>query len=198
MPEYTKDLIAYLKDTHKLVMEKAREHGVDIEGSADSGHGGKIEKGDLVMLKGTSKRHGAKRFNERTNGVIYRAIEVSDGGNTVALEDLLGEVSLGHTRNRFPSDRLIKLDLPILQPFPNSPWGKRDPDDAQSDLYFQGPRTLEVFFDDSKPPLDWRRATIARMSIDGRVRLTWDQDVSEGGGNTEWIDLGRRRYRWLR
>ena len=71
--------------------------------------------------------------------------------------------------NKFHADRLIKVDLPLMQ---TSAVG----------------RTLAYTVNGD----DWVRAKVRDVSIDGRVYLERDDDPA----SRAWVDITRLRYRW--
>ena len=70
------------------------------------------------------------------------------------------------------ADRMVKLDMPEL-----------DLDPAQ-------PRRIEIH----DPSTDtWDAFELERFSVDGRVRIRHALQHT----NVEWVDLAKKRYRWV-
>ena len=174
---YSKELLRYLHETHKRVKQYAEQLGFEKEGT-DKGDPGAtpLAVGDLVLLKTENRRKGEERFRRRTDGEIYR-ISAVVGQNTYAL----GKLTTGAPpntspifANRYPADRLIKLDMPELEL--EVPEGT--------------PQRIEIYDDTTA---QWRGATTERWAVDGRVSLRFDDNDEE----CLWLDLTKCRYRWL-
>ena len=71
--------------------------------------------------------------------------------------------------NKFPAERLIKVDLPLLQ---TNAVG----------------RVLAYTVNGD----DWVRATVRDVSIDGRVYL----EREDNPASRAWVDITQLRYRW--
>ena len=169
--EYVKDLLDYLEVTHREVVELSRQRAVEHEGK-DAGRVATLKRGDLVKVvqKGEHAPKGSKKFNSRVLDELYYIAEVM-GQNTYRLQTLLGNQDplLTQGANKFHADRLIKVDLPLMQ---TSAVG----------------RTLAYTVNGD----DWVRAKVRDVSIDGRVYLERDDDPA----SRAWVDITRLRYRW--
>ena len=174
---YAKELMRYLRETHRRVKDYAEKLCFEKEGT-DRGDQGvtKLCVGDLVALKATPQRTGERRFGHRTTGEIYR-ITQAVGENTYAL----GKVTTGAPPvenpmypNRYAADRLIRLDMP----------------EYEVEMPEGTPQKVEIYDEDMA---QWDATSTERWAVDGRVSLRFD-------GNEEeciWVDLTNCRYRWL-
>ena len=162
--EYVKDLLDYLEVTHREVVELSRQRAVEHEGK-DAGRVATLKRGDLVKVvqKGEHAPKGSKKFNSRVLDELYYIAEVM-GQNTYRLQTLLGNQDplLTQGANKFHADRLIKVDLPLMQTS-------------------AGGRTLAYTVNGD----DWARAKVRDVSIDGRVYLERDDDPA----SRAWVDL---------
>ena len=110
------------------------------------------------------------------DGVIYKITEVV-GENTYALGKLTTGVSPNSNpmyANRYPAERLIRLDMP----------------EYEMELPEGTPQRVEVY---DEKTAEWRAAATERWAIDGRVSLRFDNNDEE----CLWLDLTKCRYRWL-
>ena len=99
------------------------------------------------------------------------------GENTYALGKLttgVPPVDNPAYANRYPADRLIRLDMPELE----------------MELPEGTPQRVEIYDDETA---QWNAATTERWAVDGRVSLRFDYNEEE----CVWVDLTRCRYRWL-
>ena len=175
--EYVLRLMDYLKRTYQQVKEHAEKVLVDKEGLDRGAPGARgLAVGDLVALKKTAKPSGAGRFGWTTDGIIYRITAVL-GENTYEIRKLGSDespVTRSEFANRFPADRLVKLDMPEWE----------QPAETGS------PQKVELYCDAEAV---WREAVVERWAIDGRVYLRFADTPAEG----IWLDLTKCRYRWL-
>ena len=174
---YSKELLRYLNETHKRVRQYAEQLNFEKEGT-DKGDPGAtpLTVGDLVLLKTENRRKGEDRFKQRTDGEIYR-ISAVVGHNTYALGKLTtGAPPIANPifANRYPAERLIRLDMPELE----------------LELPEGTPQRIEIFDDMTST---WRAASTERWAVDGRVSLRFDDNDEE----CLWLDLTKCRYRWL-
>ena len=157
--------------THREVLELSRERAVDHEGK-DAGRVTTLKRGDLVKVvqKGDNAPKGSKKFNPRVTKELYYIAEVM-GQNTYRLQTLLGNQDplLTHGANKFHADRLIKVEMPLLQ-------------------HHAVGRMLSYTVNGD----DWVRAKVMDVSIDGRVYLQRE----DGPSSRAWVDITQLRYRW--
>ena len=115
--DYARGLLGYLEVTHREVLELARERAVEHEGK-DDGRVDTLKRGDLVKVvqKGEHAPKGSKKFDSRVTKELYYIAEVM-GQNTYRLQTLLGnrDPLLAQGANKFHADRLIKVELPLMQ-----------------------------------------------------------------------------------
>ena len=169
--DYAKALLEYLAVTHREVMELARESAVEHEGR-DKGRVEGLSRGDLVLLRERGEGReptGARKFDSRVSGEIYW-VAAKMGENTYRLATLLGtRDSRLEKTNKFHADRLVKIDLPVME---SSSVGR------------------EIEYTNNGD--EWFRAKIINMAIDGRVYLQRQDNPVD----RTWVDLSRLRYRW--
>ena len=155
----------------------AEQLNFEKEGT-DRGEAGatRLTVGDLVVMKSEKRRKGEDRFGHRTDGEIYK-VQAVVGENTYALGKLTtGEppVSNPAFANRYPAERLIRLDMPELElEFPEGQ-----------------PQRVEIY---DEATAQWDAASTERWAVDGRVSLRFDNSEEE----CVWVDLTKCRYRWL-
>ena len=115
--DYVRSLLDYLEVTHREIVEMSRERAVEHEGR-DAGRVATLKRGDLVKVvqKGEHAPKGSKKFNSRVTDELYYIAEVM-GQNTYRLQTLLGnrDPLLTQGANTFHADRLIKVELPLMQ-----------------------------------------------------------------------------------
>ena len=169
--DYVKHLFDYLDVTHREVLELSRQSAVEHEGK-DAGKVARLQRGDVVKVvqKGEHAPKGSKKFESRVTNELYYIAEVM-GQNTYRLQTLLGNQDplLTQGANKFHADRLIKVELPLLQ---NNAVG----------------RVLAYTVNGD----DWIRAKVRDVSIDGRVYLEREDDPA----SRAWVDITQMRYRW--
>ena len=169
--KYVQALLDYLEVTHREVLELSREHAVEHEGK-DAGRVATLKRGDLVKVvqKGEHAPKGSRKFDSRVTKELYYIAEVM-GQNTYRLQTLLGNKDplLTHGANKFHADRLIKVELPLMQ---TNAVGKMLAYTVNGD--------------------DWVRAKVKDVSIDGRVYLQREDDPA----SRAWVDITQLRYRW--
>ena len=169
--DYVTKLLDYLEVTHREIVELSRQRAVEHEGK-DAGRVAKLKRGDLVKViqKGDHAPRGTKKFDSRVSDELYYIADVM-GQNTYRLQTLLGNQDplLTHGANKFPADRLIKVELPLLQ---TNSVGRMLAYTVNGD--------------------DWVRAWVRDVSIDGRVYLEREDDPA----SRAWVDITRLRYRW--
>ena len=99
------------------------------------------------------------------------------GENTYALGKLttgMPPVSNPMYANRYPADRLIRLDMPELE----------------LDMPEGTPQRVEIY---DETLAQWDAASVERWAVDGRVSLRFDDNKEE----RTLVDLTKCRYRWL-
>ena len=169
--DYVKHLFDYLDVTHREVLELSRQSAVEHEGK-DAGKVARLQRGDVVKVvqKGEHAPKGSKKFESRVTNELYYIAEVM-GQNTYRLQTLLGNQDplLTQGANKFHADRLIKVELPLLQ---HNAVG----------------RVLAYTVNGD----DWIRAKVRDVSIDGRVYLEREDDPA----SRAWVDITQMRYRW--
>ena len=113
---------------------------------------------------------GSTKFDSRVTKELYYVAEVM-GQNTYRLQTLLGnrDPLLTQGANKFHADRLIKVELPLMQ---TNAVGKVIAYTVNGD--------------------DWVRAKVIDVSIDGRMYLQREDDPS----SRAWVDVTQLRYRW--
>ena len=127
-------------------------------------------------MKSNDKRKGESRFGHRTDGEIYKVTAVV-GQNTYALGKLTTgapPVQSPAFANRYPAERLIRLDMPELE----------------LELPEGTPQRVEVYDDRMA---EWNAASVERWAVDGRVSLRFDYREDE----CIWVDLTKCRFRWI-
>ena len=169
--EYVRALLDYLEATRREVLELSRERAVEHEGK-DAGRVTTLKRGDLVKVvqKGDHAPKGSTTFDSRATKELYYVAEVM-GQNTYRLQTLLGnwDPLLTQGANKFHADRLIKVELPLMQ---TNAVGKVIAYTVNGD--------------------DWVRAKVLDVSIDGRMYLQREDDPS----SRAWVDVTQLRYRW--
>ena len=94
---------------------------------------------------------------------------------TFEVEDLVDPGSALPFSEMQSAARLIKVELPVL-----------DVDGAQ-------PRTLETLEEDGET---WKRWGVESVAVDGGVKLNAMSEPETAF--SQWVDLSRVRYRWVR
>ena len=106
-----------LEATHREVLELSRERAHKHEGR-DAGRVNTLKRGDLVKVvqRGDHAPKGSAKFDSRVTKELYYIAEVM-GQNTYRLQTLLGnrDPLLTQGANTFHADRLIKVELPLMQ-----------------------------------------------------------------------------------
>ena len=111
------------------------------------------------------------RFQARVRDELYRISRKVDR-HTFHVQKLTRPTEpVGFTQT-VHADRLIKLDLPELP------------------LTDTRHRVLELY---DEPTDTWEAWTVDRFAVDGRVRLTRNDD----SGRSEWFDLSQVRCKWV-
>ena len=174
--EYVEQLVKYLRDTRIDVAERARELAQQREATAPAGRGGTLAVGDVVLRRKDKDPKGSERFNDRTDGRLYRIRSVC-GRNTYTLAHMDGTPVLGNRRDeiRVPADLIVKLDLP----------------EFDLNISEASPRRLEIM--DERDHTLWRKATLERFTADGQAVVRFDDSTRREVS----LDLTAERYRWL-
>ena len=170
--EYAESLMKSLSETYDDIkrahMEQHQKQRDEQQG--DVKH--ELAVGDLVLLKTTVKKGQPGRFADRTYEQYFR-IKKMVGVNTAVIEDAVEpETQVPTEEDVVNVDRLIKLDLPEVHLQP-------------------GPRKLEI--QDDRDQELWHPGRVEKMAVDGRVKVRLDREPNV----PEWVDLSRRKYRWL-
>ena len=172
VPDYADKLLKYLAETHKEVVQLAREAAVEHEGKDAGGVRG-LSKGDLVSVRrdGRDAPQGRTRFDSRVRGEIYVVSNVL-GQNTYSRKTLLGNKDklTANGSNKHHGDRLVKLNMPT------------------TDSSFVG-RVLEYTTDGDT----WWRANVKAVALDGRVYL----ERVDNPVKRVWANLTEMKYRWI-
>ena len=189
--DYVKGLVDHLTEVYKQVAAcEAMRHERE-EGKATGYMSMELGKGDLVGVKRRPrtiqkvKRQaasekgleggmpmGPKRFQSRTYPGVYRIKKKIDR-NTFEIEDPDDPEREFNFRNKFHAERLIKLDMPEILLEPGSP----------TRIEIRDPRTNK-----------WRKATIDKFAVDGRVHIVYDDRKASGPVR---VDLQNLDYRYI-
>ena len=134
---------------------------------------GRISKeltlGDLVLVRAppTVKRVGPLRYQSATLPGTFRVPKV-----TFNIESITEPGVRPNFVQPVHGERLVKIDMPELELLPRQP------------------RRLEIH--DNNQDV-WNRFKIERYAIDGRMFVRSEDDPQ----NCEWLDLSKKRYRWV-
>ena len=174
--QYVLDLVRYLEETHRDVKSCARELAAEKEADR-AGRRETLEEGEIVLRRKdkSNQPHGSTRFENRTDGFLYR-IHRKHGENTYEIERLDGVVVMTHKGRpaMISGDLLVRCDMPELE------------------LDESTPRHLEIQQEDDHNV--WRKAEIVRFTADGMAYLRYEDDLNKAIPT----DLTRHRYRWIR
>ena len=170
--EYVKGLVESLENMHGEIQRIQRDASEADLARATGKTTDEIQVGDVVMRRKPEKDmpKGRDRFTGRTDGEMYRVVEKC-GVNTFRLESLLEAGAM--VPGSVDASRLLKVDLPTM-----------NFREGQS-------RVIEIHNDETD---DWERANLERMAADGRVFVRFEAATAR----PEWIDLAKKRYRWVR
>ena len=175
--QYVVDLLRYLEETHRDIKANSRELAAAREAVRD-GSSRPLEEGDIVLRRRpeTDRPKGSSRFEDRTDGVIYR-VHRRRGQNSYELEYLDGSVVAGaRGKTGYVSgDQLVLCDMPELS--------VERPEGTFTRIEVQ----------DREDHNTWYPADVVKFLVDGRVMLRYDHD----GSKTLSVDLTKHRYRWL-
>ena len=155
-------------------VEKDQKETAAVSGDEPPGRISKeLALGDLVLARAppSIKRVGPWRYQSATLPGTFRVSKVI-GRNTFEVEAITEPGVRPSFTQPVHGERLVKLDMPELELEPRQP------------------RKLEIH--DNNQDV-WNRFKIERYAIDGRVFVRSENDPH----NFEWLDLSKKRYRWV-
>ena len=178
--DYVRGLVECLQETYTSVQEAQKEIQERREKQAPGRMSAQLRIGDIVLLRNRDHEmpRGEHRWNQKTDGVLYRISEAM-GQNTFRLAGVRTggpPVSSGggaNPINKFGAERLVRVELP------------------ETETRLRYPHRIEVWDADVG---DWQVATVEQVAVDGAMLLRYDHDLS----NPEWVDLSKERFRWVR
>ena len=165
-----RDLVEHLCETHKSVQRSMLAASERDEHSMAGRLSQELQVGDPVLARRepTVKREGPTRSYP---GIFVVKKKISP--TTLVVEDLVDKSFVPSFTQPLHAERLIKLDMPVLDLQPNQP------------------RRLEMR---EKVTDEWSEYVIDRFGADGRVRVS----VPDGRAqDSKWVDLTKCEYRWL-
>ena len=171
--DYSERLRQYFAETYASVRRVQAEAREELERRAGGHLSSELFVGDVVLVRSdpTARREGPLRFQARVRDELYRISRKIDR-HTFHVEKLTRPAEPVGFTQPIHADRLIKLDLPELP------------------LTDTRHRVLELYDEATDT---WEAWSVDRFAVDGRVRLTRNDD----SGRSEWFDFSQVRYRWL-
>jgi hypothetical protein len=171
--EYSESLQEYFRECYNDVRRIQREILEDRSDEAPGRLRAQLEVGDTVVVKRIGEPRGdvPSRFLPKTIPGFFTISRVV-GKNTFDLVPLSGRTDRVPVKLPVNSERLIKVELPRLDPDPKRKV-RLERYDAISNL--------------------WSRWRIERVSPDGTVLLRSEDDLTV----TSWVDLTQEVYRWV-
>jgi hypothetical protein len=170
--EYVKDLVEHLAGAREAVARVQQGRAEQELSKAKGRQTAQLSQGDLVVVR-VPPRHAQQegrakqRLEPKAEPVLFTITRVR-GPGTSQVTPIDGGPQRQHS---YDASQLVRITVPNL------------------DRGSERRRRLEIHDDQTD---QWRPGEVERVSIDGRAEVRFDATP----GETEWLDLARRRYRW--